>query len=800
MSTAPIGIVGFVVAIAALHSAGAQERDDAPRSRASAIENVTVVDVRSGQLLPFHSVVIRDDRIVQVGPSVAIMIPLDAMRIDGTGRFLIPGLIDMHAHPQGADFPLYVATGVTTLRAMLGNRGLLRLREEVRTGKLLGPSLVVAGPIIESPPPPGYPSIVTAGRRMIRTADEAASEVQLQVAAGFDFLKVYNHLSADAYFGLLRAARARGMDVVGHVPFAVGIAQALDSGQRTIEHGRGYLQMLLPPDVMAATGPDLRSRVLAWRDADTMKIAHAARVTAVAGAWNCPTFVVDRMLWPASRMMSFLAGSHARFLSPGRRQTLMDRTRIQWASNFSEADFEAADYTDGVKRQIVRALRDAGAPLCAGSDAWPPAGFSLHDELRELVDAGLTPLEALRAATSSAADAMRRPDLGEVVVGKRADLVLLDDNILADVEAVARIRGVMLNGRWLPKPTLDSLLEVVAASHTRSIVVADGRSGADARILRRGAAPALSRDGRTVFFLEPDPEHQKLIYRPGARDEVRRRIFLTTRLMASPRATGRGAARVIASGVIADSFEPTFDVSPDGRSVVYSGFADDSTPAIMLVSADGGAPRMLQRLGDAEGALPRWSPDGRSIAYGRRAAGLFVVPASGGAPRRLSPAVPFWDAEVRWSPDGKQIAGLGGRDSTGISTLYVVSVASGEARRVTPASEDSSAKEGIRWHPDGKRVSYMFYGGGDQVRIARADGSGTELLVDIPDQWDWYGVWSPDGMRYVFLSYGARNGLFEFDLATRATRFVSPAESLPVWSADGSEVVWSVAGDAPGRR
>ena len=235
------------------------------------IENVSVVPMDGDGVLSDVSVLIEDDRIVDVGPSGDARVPAGARRVDGAGRFLIPGLWDMHVHfePDEAALGWFLAAGVTGARVMWGTPGHLRLRDRVEAGELLGPSLYVAGTIVEGDPPPDLRDVIsTEGRAMVRDSADGARVVGEQAEAGYDFIKVYNNVPTGAYRAIVSEARAVGLPVAGHVPFEVGLEGALAAGQATIEHLRGYVWKLVPGDAPRQPGADLRSRTVAWAYGD----------------------------------------------------------------------------------------------------------------------------------------------------------------------------------------------------------------------------------------------------------------------------------------------------------------------------------------------------------------------------------------------------------------------------------------------------------------------------------------------------------------------------------------------------
>jgi len=372
---------------------------------------VTVVPMDSERVLPDQIVVIDNGRITTIGSSGQVDVPAGATRIDGRGRFLTPGLADMHVHLGDADIEAYVSAGITTVRNMWGVPGMLEFAAQSRgplstadDGTRASPAVYSASPGIDGSPP------TWAYTREISNPADAEALVAEMASEGWSFLKLYNRLSPEVYDALADAAALHGIRFLGHVPWAVTLEHALDRGHASIEHLTGYDRALgspvLPP--------------LSWTLADAGGAAALAERTALAGTWNCPTLVVTNAI--------------------GRRV-------------LTPAEFEQSLAT---RRAMVRALRDAGAPLLVGTDGGIDivrAGHAIHDELAEFVAAGLTPFEALRAATSDAARFLdQEGEFGMIVTGSRADLLLLDANPLADIGNARRIAGVMIRGRWHARP------------------------------------------------------------------------------------------------------------------------------------------------------------------------------------------------------------------------------------------------------------------------------------------------------------------------------------------------------------
>ncbi len=431
-----------------------------------AIEGVSVIpmDADGAQVLADRVVLVGGGQVLAIAPRDDADVPAGAARVDGRGRFLIPGLNDMHVHFQEQQaLGRFIATGVTGIRVLWGGPSTLDFRDRIARGDLLGPDIYTAGTIIEGLPPPDFASVIdTAGRVLVYDSIDGATAVREQAAAGYDFIKVYNNVPAAAYRGIVAEARALGIPVAGHVPFNVGLDGALAAGQASIEHLRGYIWHLVPDDAPNQPGADLRSRTLAWAHGDLSRIQTLAERTRDAGSWSVPTLSVRMIMKPDRLVEAYLATEEASHMTPGMRAFYTERMSIPWMSNFTPDDFEAALAGFAIADSLVRALVGVGAPVMAGTDT-PPLGFALHRELEELVAAGLTPFEALQSATVNPARFLDRgPGAGMVAVGSPADLVLLEGNPLADIANTRRIAGVARRGQWFDRAALDVLLEAAA--------------------------------------------------------------------------------------------------------------------------------------------------------------------------------------------------------------------------------------------------------------------------------------------------------------------------------------------------
>ena len=418
----------------------------------TAIVNVNVVPMTSETVLVNQTVVVEAGRITAVGPVDRVRVPEGATLVDGTDRFLMPGLAEMHAHVPGGASPeldrvltLFAANGITTIRGMLGEASHLPLRDELASGERFGPRLVTSGPSLNG--------------NSVHGAADAREKVRSQHAAGYDFLKIHPGLDADEFNAIAETANELGIPFAGHVPVAVGVEGALSAGIATIDHLDGYMAALLPKH-SGKTGGYGGFFGLFMADAvDTDRIDELASATAEAGTWNVPTQTLIEQRIDATPIVDLKSRSDMRYMP----RAIVDNWGRSKASLIGEREYstELAARAVEIRRELIAALYRASGRVLLGSDApqvFNVPGFSAHHELETYVAAGLTPFEALSTGTTAAAEFLGQ-NSGTIEPGRDADLVLLDDNPLNDVKNARRVHGVMLKGRWHSNADLEARLQ-----------------------------------------------------------------------------------------------------------------------------------------------------------------------------------------------------------------------------------------------------------------------------------------------------------------------------------------------------
>ncbi len=434
-----------------------------------AFTNVSVIDIGAERTLPGQTVVVTDRTITAMGPTRDVRVPLNARVIRGDGKYLIPGLWDAHVHWYRRDLlPLFIANGVTGVRIMFGFPYHLDWRRDAEAGTLLGPRLHMAGPVIDGP------QAVWPGSVSVSTDAEARRAVRDTKAMGADFVKVYSLLSRDAYFAIADEAKKQGIRFAGHVPNAVSAREASDAGQYSIEHLTGIAMASssreeeLRQQLVQDGGPRNRTEFnrAIYDSFDKFKADALFIRFRRNGTWQAPTLVVLRNTANANDPM---------LLSDRRLKYIPETLKRQWAPagdvgarNPAPQDAVLATQVFARQKGFVRDMNRAGVPIVAGTDTSNPysfPGFSLHDELALLVEAGLSPMQAVQAATINVARLVGRDgELGTVAVGKLADLVLLDADPMRDIRNTQRINAVVSNGRLWERSALDRLLREAEAA------------------------------------------------------------------------------------------------------------------------------------------------------------------------------------------------------------------------------------------------------------------------------------------------------------------------------------------------
>jgi imidazolonepropionase-like amidohydrolase len=419
-----------------------------------AIVNVNVIPMTTEAILPAQSVVVTDGKITAIGAVETTPLPDDAMIIDGTDRYLIPGLAEMHAHVPGVAsqeldrvLALFLANGVTVIRGMLGQPSHLELRQLLADGEVTGPRLFTSGPPLNG--------------NSVTGPEQAAAMVHEQHRDGYDFLKIHPGLSLAEFDAIADAAHGLRMPFAGHVPEDVSVRHALDSEIATIDHLDGYMESLLIANVDPTGGFGGFFGVFLAGSADETKIPGIAAATAAAGTWNVPTESLFEHLVSAEDPQSMAERPEMKYMSAG----TIERWKQAKTELMQDALYDADTVARAIelRRKLILALQRAGAGLLLGSDApqvFNVPGFSIHRELKILVEAGLSPYEALQTGTVYPASFFDQESrFGTVQSGLEADLVLLDGNPLQNIDNSRRVHGVMIRGKWLSRQALDRLLE-----------------------------------------------------------------------------------------------------------------------------------------------------------------------------------------------------------------------------------------------------------------------------------------------------------------------------------------------------
>jgi imidazolonepropionase-like amidohydrolase len=442
-----------------------------PTSSTLIIHDVTVIDGTGSPAKTHQTVIIDDGKIAAIDDSgMGFAGKLPGKHIDASGKFLIPGLWDMHVHvvfgdwfPRGKEvtLPLFIANGITGVRDMGGELQVLQQwRKDISEGKLIGPRIVMSGPMLDGPQP-RFPSSIA-----IKTPEDGRRAVDDLKRRGADFVKLQSLIPCDAVFAIADEAKKQGITFVGHVPDSVRASEASNAGQKSFEHLIGIFEGASPLEDKFITGAKSENQFLSSYDPERASKLFA--LLAKNQTWQCPTLVWERG-GNLIDVTDFAHDTRAKYVPAYWTNVTWKRFTDQVEHDFNTDDLATRKRFVAKELEVVNAMHRAGVAFLAGTDTPPGVyifpGFSLHEELERFVAAGFTPMEALQTATLNPAKFLgRENELGTIEKGKLADLVLLDGNPLDDIRNTQKIAGVVANGHYFSRSDLDKLLTGVESA------------------------------------------------------------------------------------------------------------------------------------------------------------------------------------------------------------------------------------------------------------------------------------------------------------------------------------------------
>jgi imidazolonepropionase-like amidohydrolase len=430
-----------------------------------AFVNVNVLPMTSNEVLKNQTVIIKGGKIAQIGDAKSVKPPKGALKIKGKGKYLMPGISEMHAHipvaQNGDDADvretlfLYLSNGITVIRGMLGHPYHLELRRAIADGEVLGPRMFTSSPSLNG--------------NTVQSKEEARTKVTNYAQDGYDFLKIHPGIKLDVFEELVRTANDVGITFSGHVPTAVGVHRAIDFGYASIDHLDGYVDGLVPAS--ANVNPDAGGLFgLSFTNlADEKMIPELVQATKANNIWVVPTQALLVRLTSPKSGEEMMKEPEMQYINPG--------TRYQWRGakqpilddpNFSDA---MAEKFIGIRESLLRQMSDAGVGLLLGSDApqiYNVPGFSIQHEMQSMANAGISNFKILQSGTINPAKFLGKSGtFGQVTEGAAADLILLHENPLDDIENMQELAGVMIQGKWMPKKLIDKELRAIAEKYAR---------------------------------------------------------------------------------------------------------------------------------------------------------------------------------------------------------------------------------------------------------------------------------------------------------------------------------------------
>lgn len=409
-----------------------------------AFVNVSVIPMDSERVLEGQTVVVQGERIVTLGPSSEVEVPDGATTIDGSGKYLMPGLAEMHGHIPPPNQPaqyiedvlfLYAANGITTVRGMLGHPGQLELREKANNREVISPTLYLAGPSFNG--------------QSINSPEQAIERVRRQKEEGWDLLKIHPGLTMEEYDAMAKTAHEVGIRFGGHVPADVGLLHALEMGQETFDHIDGYIAYMNGDE-----GP-----------VTDQQLADVVERTKAAGAWVVPTMALWEVLFGTLEMEEVEAYDELKYMPPQQRNGWLNNHRQRL--NSSQLNMAVSETVIENRMRLLGALHEGGARILMGTDApqlFSVPGFSLHRELERMVEVGMSPYAIIESGSKIVGEYFADQDtFGIIAEGQRADMILVNANPLEDVSHIQQRTGVMVRGQWLSEEMIQERFKEIEA-------------------------------------------------------------------------------------------------------------------------------------------------------------------------------------------------------------------------------------------------------------------------------------------------------------------------------------------------
>ena len=425
------------------------------KNRELVFQNVNVIPMDRERVLANQTVTIRDGKIAAITDAGKVKPAKNAVVVDAKGKYLMPGLAEMHAHVPPVDdmapmkevLTLFLANGITTIRGMLGHSMHLKLRDQIRSGKVLGPHFYTTGPSFNG--------------LTVKSPEEGAQRVRDQKAAGYDYLKLHPGLTLRNFNAIAATAKEVGIPFVGHVSSGVGVWRAIEAGYSSIDHLDGFVEGLIPPDQLPDESETGLFAMFVSERADRSQIPKLMQALNAQNIWVVPTQALAERWFSPIPPAELDKAPEMKYISKQTREGWI-RAKQNILDNKAYDNDEMRQYIQ-LRRDLIKACHDSGVGLLLGADGpqvFNVPGFSVHHELKYLVDAGLTPYQALQTGTVNVAEYLGQSGTaGTIKAGKNADLVLLSGNPLQDITQAARVEGVVLGNQWLPKAYLQKELK-----------------------------------------------------------------------------------------------------------------------------------------------------------------------------------------------------------------------------------------------------------------------------------------------------------------------------------------------------